>query len=100
MVHRTPGAAARYHGGPMARCAAEDWLLLSTDHGRTDDGGHGDPSEQELTIFYLASGGGAAPEHLPATPEIVDVAVTALAHLGIAVAPEWELDGRVSGIDR
>jgi predicted AlkP superfamily pyrophosphatase or phosphodiesterase len=78
----------------------EDWLILvSTDHGRRDDGGHGGESVEERTIFFLASGPSvvgiaAAAER----PRIVDVAVTALAHLGIAMDPAWGLDGRVTGI--
>jgi predicted AlkP superfamily pyrophosphatase or phosphodiesterase len=31
-------------------------------------------------------------------PQAVDVAVTALAHLGIPIDPAWELDGKVAGI--
>ena len=35
----------------------EDWLILvSTDHGRRSDGGHGGDTPEERTIFYLASG--------------------------------------------
>ncbi|MFQ6047345.1 MAG: nucleotide pyrophosphatase, partial [Gemmatimonadales bacterium] len=77
----------------------EDWLILtSTDHGRRDDGGHGGLSPNERTIFYLASG----PSTRRGTPEIppgiVDVAVTALAHLGVRIDPSWKLDGRVVGL--
>lgn len=79
----------------------EDWLILvSTDHGRRPDGGHGGDSEAESTIFYLASGSGALRGPLPGTPEIVDVAVTALAHLGISPEPAWDLDGRAVGLRR
>lgn len=36
--------------------AQEDWLILSsTDHGRTDEGGHRDDSIEERTIYYLVS---------------------------------------------
>ncbi len=77
----------------------EDWLILSsTDHGRRDDGGHGENSDKELTIYYLASGPSADPSALTGTPHIVDVAVTALAHVGIEVDPAWGLDGRVNGL--
>ena len=72
----------------------EDWLILmSTDHGRRDDGGHGGESELEKRIFFLASGPSIGPRALLDTPEIVDVAVTALAHLGIVIDPIWDLDG-------
>ena len=79
--------------------AREDWLILvSTDHGRTDAGGHGGTSDAERTIFFLASG----PSVRSGTPlgdvGIVDVAVTALAHLGVPIDPAWGLDGRVVGL--
>jgi predicted AlkP superfamily pyrophosphatase or phosphodiesterase len=81
--------------------AHEHWLILvSTDHGRTAQGGHGGDSPEERTIFYLAAGP-AAPSGPPAaTPEVVDVAVTALTHLGIAIDPAWELDGKAVGLAR
>jgi predicted AlkP superfamily pyrophosphatase or phosphodiesterase len=77
----------------------EDWLILvSTDHGHKDEGGHGGDSPEERTVFFIASG----PSALKGTPEIlpnlVDVAVTALAHLGVAADPAWQLDGRVIGL--
>ncbi len=79
--------------------AQEDWLILSsTDHGRADDGSHGENSIEELTIYYLASGPSADPAALAAPPHIVDIAPTALAHLGIEVDPAWDLDGRVNGL--
>ncbi|NIN71720.1 MAG: hypothetical protein GTO46_07265 [Gemmatimonadetes bacterium] len=77
----------------------EDWLILvSTDHGHRDEGGHGDDSPEERTVFYLASGPSVTTGTLPSEVNIVDVAVTALAHLGIAIDPAWHLDGRVSGL--
>jgi predicted AlkP superfamily pyrophosphatase or phosphodiesterase len=77
----------------------EDWLILiSTDHGRRDDGGHGGDSEEERRIFFLASG----PSVTRSTPRgdiyIVDVATTAMAHLAIPIDDEWDLDGRVVGL--
>jgi len=79
----------------------EDWLvLMSTDHGRSDDGGHGEESEAELTIFYLASRLSRGGVQLADRSAIVDVAVTALAHLGITIEPDWDLDGRVNGVER
>jgi len=78
---------------------SEDWLILmSTDHGRRDDGGHGGMSNEELTVFYLASGESVDPASLREPPQIVDVAVTALAHLGITPPPEWNLDGRPNAL--
>jgi len=79
--------------------AREDWLILvSTDHGRTSEGGHGGDTPEERTIFFLASGPSAVVGTPPDSVRIVDVAVTALAHLGIAADPAWGLDGRVVGI--
>ncbi|MDH5804904.1 MAG: alkaline phosphatase family protein [Gemmatimonadota bacterium] len=72
----------------------EDWLILmSTDHGRRDDGGHGRLSEEERTIFVLVSGNSAAKGAISPAPSIVDVAVTALVHMGVELDPAWELDG-------
>ena len=79
--------------------ASEDWLILvSTDHGRRPDGGHGGDSEEEAVIFFLASGPSAARGDLAGEVRIVDVATTALAHLGLALNPSWELDGRPVGL--
>ena len=79
--------------------AEEDWLiLLSTDHGRDDAGGHGGISPSERTIFFLASGPSVEPGRTDCPPEIVDVAVTALAHLGLGPDPAWNLDGEARGL--
>ncbi|MDE2945214.1 MAG: alkaline phosphatase family protein [Gemmatimonadota bacterium] len=74
----------------------EDWLvLISTDHGRREDGGHGGDSPEEMTIFILASGaatrGWAAPGSGPTY--IIDVPVTALEHVGILADADAGLDG-------
>ncbi|UCD25423.1 MAG: alkaline phosphatase family protein [Gemmatimonadota bacterium] len=77
----------------------EDWLIIvSTDHGRTDAGGHGGESPQERTIFYLVSGESAQKGELSPAPNIVDVAVTALSHLEVEVDLSWELDGSARGL--
>ncbi len=76
----------------------EDWLvLISTDHGRSADGGHGGDSPEEMTIFILASGAATVDWPQPGPAHIVDVAATALAHLGIEIDPAWGLDGRPLG---
>lgn len=73
----------------------EDWLILiSTDHGRDAEGRHGGGSPEELGIFVIASGPSVAARRFERDPEIVDVAVTALEHLGIGLDPAWQLDGR------
>jgi hypothetical protein len=73
---------------------AEDWLVLvSTDHGRRDDGGHGGPSAWERRIIFLASGGAVDRSAALEGVRIVDVAATALGHLGVAMEAGWRLDG-------
>ncbi len=75
--------------------ANEDWLILiCTDHGRNDEGGHGGDSDKERTIFFLAHGPSVVREPIETPPNIVDVAVTALTHLGVEIDPGWNLDGR------
>ena len=54
----------------------------------------------ERTIFYLASGPSAIRGVPETAAEIVDVGVTALAHLGVIIDPAWGLDGRVVGLPR
>ena len=79
-----------------ARFAEENWLVLvSTDHGRNDAGGHGGRSPSETTIFFLASGPAVSPGRTECPPEIVDVAATALAHMGLVVEG---LDGQPRGL--
>jgi predicted AlkP superfamily pyrophosphatase or phosphodiesterase len=75
--------------------AEESWLVLvSTDHGRRADGGHGGASIEERTIFVLAAGPSVTARVFDDPPSIVDVAVTALTHMGITIDPAWDLDGR------
>ena len=77
----------------------EDWLvLISTDHGRSADGGHGGDSPEEMTIFILASGAATVDWPQPGPAHIVGRSPrTALAHLGIEIDPAWGLDGRPLG---
>jgi predicted AlkP superfamily pyrophosphatase or phosphodiesterase len=77
----------------------EDWLILvCTDHGHRDEGGHGGKSPEETTVFYLASGPSASRRSTNAAPNLVDVAVTAMAHLGVTADTAWHLDGRIMGL--
>ena len=79
----------------------EDWLvLISTDHGRRADGGHGGESPEEMTIFILASGAATMNWPPPGPAFIVDVAATALDHLGIEIDPGRGLDGSPLGLAR
>ncbi|WP_210429698.1 alkaline phosphatase family protein [Streptomyces physcomitrii] len=73
----------------------EDWLILVTaDHGHTDPGGHGGSSWAERQTFLLAVGGGAEAGSVRHDIRMPDLAAGALAHLGIALDPAWDLDGR------
>ena len=81
--------------------ASEDWLILvATDHGRTEEGGHGGNSPEETTVFYLASGSSAVVGTPAESPRVVDLVATALAHLGVEVDPAWGLDGHPVGLIR
>lgn len=78
---------------------SERWLILSsTDHGRLQDGGHGGESTEERTIYFLASGPDVSRGSLGEPPQIVDVAVTALVHLGIVPEESWNMDGTTVGL--
>ena len=67
-----------------SRRAGEQWLVIVvTDHGHRDEGGHGGDSDAERTAWMLVGGDGA-PRAAPATLSNVDIAPTVLAHLGIA----------------
>ncbi|TDE50180.1 phosphodiesterase [Nonomuraea mesophila] len=75
--------------------AGERWtVLVTTDHGHVDEGGHGGDSEEERRVFVIVCRLG---EHLGGRslsgPRLVDVAPTVLALLGADVDPAWELDG-------
>ncbi|WP_405685180.1 alkaline phosphatase family protein [Streptomyces sp. NBC_01387] len=74
---------------------SEDWLIMVTaDHGHTDPGGHGGSSWQERQTFLIADGPGISAGSVRYDIRMPDVAASALAHLGIAVDPAWNLDGR------
>ena len=78
----------------------ENWLILvSTDHGRLEDGGHGGDSAIEMTTFIVVSGPATQTGTVEQETFIVDVAVTALTHLGIELDPAWRLDGKPVGLE-
>jgi hypothetical protein len=77
----------------------ENWLIMiASDHGHKDGGGHGGSSTKETTVYYLASGpstekgskidGGANTLYAP----------TALQHILGYVDPAWDLDGEPLGL--
>ncbi|MFE6093012.1 alkaline phosphatase family protein [Streptomyces massasporeus] len=79
--------------------AEEHWtVLITTDHGHLDSGGHGGDSRAEREVFVVLAepGGPARPGGTRLdTPRLVDIAPTVLDRLGIPVDPAWGLQGRV-----
>ncbi|KAA6217837.1 alkaline phosphatase family protein [Streptomyces filamentosus] len=75
--------------------AAERWtVIVTTDHGHTDAGGHGGSSVEERRTFVLAQGPGIAAGARPVDTRLVDVAPTVFRQLGIVPDPSWGLDGK------
>lgn len=63
----------------------ESWkILVTTDHGHTDGGGHGGSTIQERGTFVIAKGAGIPAGSVRGDVKLVDVAATALAHVGVA----------------
>ncbi|MCP2261630.1 Type I phosphodiesterase / nucleotide pyrophosphatase [Streptoalloteichus tenebrarius] len=78
--------------------SAESWLVvLTTDHGHTDRGGHGGCGAAERATFVLGSGPGLARGARPGDTRLVDVASTVFHHLGVPADDAWRLDGRPLG---
>jgi predicted AlkP superfamily pyrophosphatase or phosphodiesterase len=78
----------------------ESWLILvSTDHGGSEKS-HGKNIPEHTTIFYIASGKSVKKGKIEKQVNIIDVAVTALTHLGISIKEEWKLDGKPAGLKR
>jgi predicted AlkP superfamily pyrophosphatase or phosphodiesterase len=76
----------------------ENWLVIvTTDHGGHSTG-HGQDVPEDRTIFIIVSGPDAARGTIEPPPEIVDVAATALKHLGVPIDPAWQLDGKPVGL--
>ena len=77
----------------------EDWLVIvATDHGGTIDLSHGRDIDEHRRIPMIVSGDAAQRGALRGTVNQVDVAATALAHLGVAAERAWDLDGRPIGL--
>lgn len=76
--------------------ADEHWtVLVTTDHGHLDAGGHGGNTHAEQEVFIiLAEPGGPGGTRLD-TPRLIDIAPTVLDRLGITADPAWGLRGRV-----
>lgn len=64
--------------------AQENWkILVTTDHGHTASGGHGGSTPEERGTFVLAKGAGITPGSVRHDVRLVDVAATALRHVGV-----------------
>lgn len=99
---QTDGYVGKLLEGLRARkhFAQEDWLILvSTDHGGSGKS-HGLNIPEHRTIFVLVHGTNVVKGTLDPPPAVVDVAATALVHLGIPLDPKWELDGKPVGLKR
>ncbi|MFD4535422.1 alkaline phosphatase family protein [Kitasatospora sp. NPDC058397] len=74
---------------------SEDWLIVvTTDHGHTDAGGHGGNSANERQTFVIADGAGYPAGSRRYDVKPVDIAPTVLKHEGAAIDPAWRLDGQ------
>ena len=74
----------------------EEWLImLGTDHGHLDEGGHGGGSWQERQSFLIAGLLGIGPtDRWREAAEPVDLAPTLMEHLAVPVDPAWGYEGR------
>lgn len=82
-----------------ATAATEEWtVVVVTDHGHRDEGGHGGDSPEERTAWIAASG-----PTVPATPPEglahADIHPHVLTALGIDLDPSWGLTGRPFDVD-
>ena len=79
----------------------EDWLVLvSTDHAGSQGRGHGENIPAHRRVPLIVSGRGVARGEIWPPPQPCDLVPTALAHLGVELRPEWDLDGVVLGRER
>ncbi|GAB3945507.1 hypothetical protein GCM10029976_071410 [Kribbella albertanoniae] len=70
----------------------EDWtILVTSDHGHTESGGHGGSSPGERSSFIIRNGPGTTPGTPAIAPKNVDIAAIVLSRFGVS-APE--LDGQ------
>jgi hypothetical protein len=74
--------------------AGEDWtIIVVTDHGHVDEGGHGGDSVLERTAWIACSGPEFAPGSITAPLRHVDVVPQVFASLGLQPDRHWTLDG-------
>ena len=76
--------------------ARERWtVLVTTDHGHLDTGGHGGDTRAEREVFVVLAEPGMPGGTRLDTPRLIDIAPTVLDRLGVRVDPAWGLQGRV-----
>lgn len=76
--------------------ARERWtVLVTTDHGHLDTGGHGGATRAEREVFVVLAEPGMPGGTRLDTPRLIDIAPTVLDRLGVRVDPAWGLQGRV-----
>jgi hypothetical protein len=74
----------------------EEWLiLLSSDHAGSGTS-HGENIPEHRLVPLIVSGDGAVAGEIRHAPDAVDIAATALTHLGVAL--DGDLDGRAVGL--
>ncbi|WP_327321167.1 alkaline phosphatase family protein [Streptomyces sp. NBC_01210] len=74
---------------------AESWtVIVTTDHGQEDDGGHGGCTIGERSQFVLARGPGIAEGAEPIDVRPVDVVPTVFQQLGVEIDEDWGLEGK------
>lgn len=72
----------------------EQWtVIVVTDHGHRDEGGHGGRSPLERTAWIAACGPGLPAGHAPSALHHADVAAQVYTSLGITPDLHWTLDG-------
>ncbi|MEU5216883.1 alkaline phosphatase family protein [Streptomyces sp. NPDC020807] len=77
-----------------ATYATERWtVIVVTDHGHRDEGGHGGRSALERTAWIAACGPGLSPATVRPRLHHADVAAQVYASLGITPDLHWTLDG-------
>lgn len=76
--------------------ADEHWtVLVTTDHGHLDTGGHGGDTHAEREVFVVLAEPGTPGGTRLDTPRLIDIAPTVLDRLGIPADPAWGLSGHV-----
>jgi len=73
-------------------------VIVTSDHGGNLEGAHSGGTPEKRTIPYIVSGSSVIGDKPFPAPRNVDVAKTALAHMGVPINADWGLDGHVVGL--